>query len=121
MHWPYEAQRQLVKLFFGEGSTRFDRVRVGVRSNERGIFVRKEKNENGEYLVYEARGMLGYFQGALSRVEAVTDRYNDENFSRSMTVNQVSQLAHTVEGIPDGILSRVSRPASRRWFVSASP
>lgn len=117
MHWPPEAQRLLVKMFFGPTRPRFDRKSVGVKANDRGIFVRKVKDDLGEYWVYEAKGLLGDISGALTGFPSVYDRYYDEHWHGSVNKEELGEIARSVELGTSGSRFRVSLAASirARW------
>jgi site-specific DNA recombinase len=93
MHWPPRIKKVLAKMFFGAGQTRFDRNGRHIKSNERGIFVKKVVDDGEEYWTYEARGLLGNFSGALTSVVAVYDRYQDENTGKGFSNEEIQTLA----------------------------
>lgn len=68
MHWPTDAKRRLLQIFFaGAKSTRFDRESKGRRSGLRGIFVSRVLDDHARPLwVYEIRGLIGALRGALT-------------------------------------------------------
>ena len=114
VHWPLPAKRLLLQLFLGQGRVRFDRAEKGVRSSARGIFVRKVRGETGKsYWLYEVRGVIGEITGALSRVEAVYDKYMGEIRHCSLQKTELTQLARAVQGFG------MSPPASKRSSASA--
>lgn len=81
MHWPIKAKRALLALFFGgTKSTRFDRKGRHQHTDERGIFVTKvELDGEAPYWRYEARGSIGDFAGALTRIVDVCDSESRED------------------------------------------
>ena len=93
MHWPPRIKKLLAKIFFGASKTRFDRNGRHTPSNERGIFLRKVVEDGDEYWIYEARGLLGNFAGALTNVVAVYDRYSEESKGKGFTSEEIQELA----------------------------
>lgn len=116
MHWPVKAKKALLALFFGGKSTRFDRAATHERSDSRGIFVRRVTDADGEaYFHYEAKGRIGDFSGALTRVvetyEAESTATLREQFSREDLLEMAS-LANHLEGFLD---FRSPRDVCKRW------
>jgi DNA invertase Pin-like site-specific DNA recombinase len=95
MLWPTNAKRTLLRIFFGGlGSTRFDREGKHVRSCARGIFVSKKFEPDGTgYWTYEVRGVIGSFEGALTRVVELYDRHHSEETARDFTKEELAELA----------------------------
>jgi site-specific DNA recombinase len=119
--WPIKAKRALLALFFGGKSTRFDRSERHKRSDQRGIFVSKIKDAEGcEYWKYEVRGCIADFTGALTNVVEIYERESEELVQNDFACEDLSLLSSIVSEL-DGFLSfRVSEPASRPWFATAS-
>jgi len=115
MHWPPEAQRLLVQLFFGSSCPRFDRESVGIKANTRGIFVRKVKGEMGEYWVYEAKGLLGSIGGALTGFPALYDRHYAEQWNERPTEANLGGIVRSLDSGAGSLQFRVSQRASTHW------
>jgi DNA invertase Pin-like site-specific DNA recombinase len=121
MHWPVKAKKALLSLFFGGSkSTRFDRDGKHQHSNRRGIFLTRVTPDDGEpYWRYEAKGSIGDFAGALTRVvETYENETSETPFRRfeAAEIKELGTLATTFEGLTR---FRSSPDASRRWSASA--
>ena len=119
VHWPFEAQRALVEMFFGgRSSTRFDRAAKHVRSDTRGIFVRKIEQPGEEpYWAYEARGSIGDFDGALSRIVSIYDAHTSSNTKAAFPPDELRKLSAMTEAFLVTPRFRSSPVASRRWLA----
>ena len=80
----------------------------------RGIFLRKVKDDSGEHWLYEAKGIFGDLQGALTCLPYVYDKYRDENIHSSMSLDSLASLAEVVNSSTEGTPFRVSLGASTR-------
>jgi len=103
MAWPIKAKKALLGLFFGGSkSTQFDRKGPHQHSDERGIFVTKIKRDGeAPFWRYEARGSIGDFAGALTRITALYDYESSETVKRQFTpeeLTELASLASTFEG-----------------------
>ena len=106
MHWPYEAKRELLRLFFGgAGSTRFDRAGKHKRSDERGIFITEKHLDDGtRYWTWEAKGLLGNVTGALTRIVDIYDKHMRETQVRDFSHTDLvalARLCHTGDAAAD--------------------
>lgn len=121
--WPIEAKRVLLAIFFGgPQSTRFDRSGTHVRSDARGIFVKKVVSpEMGVYWTYLARGQIGSVGGALTEVISIADRFDREEIGTGFSLEILVELARAVDwsGAPE--LFRVDPHAGRPMFASRCP
>jgi site-specific DNA recombinase len=119
-HWPLPAKQALLRIFFGGSkSTRFDRGGKGVRTDMRGIFVRKALDAEGKpYWTYEVRGIIGDLSGAITSVVALYDDHSSESLKRQFSRDELRELAGLTpqfEGLKGfGSFSA----ASRHWFAS---
>lgn len=116
MHWPNKAKKALLALFFGSKSTRFDRASTNKRSDSRGIFVRKVVPSEGRpYYQYEAKGRIGDFSGALSRVVEVYEQAMSEDVKEQFSRDELQEFAALADSL-EGFLSFRALPvASTRW------
>ena len=94
IHWPIEAKRALLRIFFGDGSTKFDREGRHVRSDRRGIFVSKATDRSGEtYWRYEAKGTVADLAGALTGVVSLYDHHFGERRKGHFNHEELQELA----------------------------
>jgi site-specific DNA recombinase len=117
--WPHEAKRALLAMFFGgPKSTRFDRAARGHRSDERGIFIAQHRSQDGgRYWTYEARGAIANLGGAITRVVSLYDAHLNEDVHRSLTREEIRELAVMADKLEGYLNFRVSPAASTRSFA----
>jgi DNA invertase Pin-like site-specific DNA recombinase len=115
--WPYEAQRQLMRLFFGQTSARFLRDGRHQKSDRIGIFVSRRTSDWGEqYWVYEARGRFAtVMTGALTDYEHLQQLHDHFEGPKSLAADELRPLVAAVGSIPKERWCKVSQWTSRRW------